>query len=198
MSSSYQLPNDEDLLEILEQLEEGLAEIFASEDPGPDRYDTRRENQKRELMQTLAFYAEEGPAWDPEGKYLCGSCYYRQLMDWGDTPACYIVEGKISMETGSCQFYRYGNPDSESNPLPMKKRYTQEAVNYAERPKAKGFGCFPRCEYGKVAEGKDSDGREIWCGQFGVHVRPKACCAFEDGSDLIQIAAGGHKGEKQK
>src|SRR6266403_2386725 len=173
-----------------------LEEMFAAlnheiPDPGPDDYNTKRENQKRELMQTLAFYAEEGPTWDPEGKYLCGSCYYRQLMDWGDTPACYVVEGKISMEAGSCQFYRYGNPDSEWNPLPMKKKYTQEEANYAERPKVKGFGCFPRCEYGKVAEGKDRDGREIWCGQFGVHVRPKACCAFEDGSDLVQIEAGG-------
>ncbi len=73
----------------------------------------------------------------------------------------------------------------------MKERYSKEAANYAERPKAKGFGCFPRCEYGGVAEGKDKDGREIWCGQFGVHVRAKACCAFEDGKDLVQIEAGG-------
>lgn len=178
-------------------LEEALGELKAStalgkiKDPGPEKYDTRRENEKRELMQQMAFYAEEGPTWDPEGKYLCGSCYFRALMDWGDTPYCYIVEGKVSMEDGSCQFYRYGNPDSEWNPLPMGKKYTKEEANYAERPKVKGFGCYPRCEYASPAEGKDKDGREFWCGQFGVHVRAKACCAFEDGKDLVQISAGG-------
>lgn len=162
--------------------------LAAGQDLGPDHYDTRRENTKRELMQQVAFYAEEGPTFDPEGKYLCGSCYFRALMDWGDTPACYIVDGKISMELGSCQFYRNGNPDSEWNPLPTQKKYTKEEANYAERPKEKGFGCYPRCEYVSVAEGKDSAGREFWCGQFGVHVRAKACCAFENGKDLVQIS----------
>lgn len=172
---------------IIADIEAGLDK----KDPGPDEYDTKRENAKRELMQQMAFYAEDGPTWDPEGKYLCGTCYYRELMDWGNTPACYIVEGKISMETGSCMFYRHGNPDSEWNPLPVLHRYTPSEALYAERPKVKGFGCYPRCEYGSVAEGQDKDGREIWCGQFGVHVRAKACCAFEDGKDLVQIEAGG-------
>ena len=168
-----------------------LDDIFASEDgikdPGPEKYNEKDEARKRELMQQLAFYAEEGPTWDPDGKYLCGTCYYRQVMDWADLPACYIMEGDISLEAGSCQFYRFGNPDSEWNPIPMKEKYTKAAANYAERPKEKGFGCFPRCEYGSTAEGQDKDGREIWCGQFGVHVRPKACCAFEGGKDLVQI-----------
>lgn len=184
--------SDELYLGLKEALEDILAS-YGNDDPGPEKYGTKRENEKRELMKQLAFYAEEGPTWDPEGKYLCGTCYYRQTMDWGDTPYCYILGGddKISLETGSCQFYRYGNPDSEWNPIPMEMKYTKEEANYAERPKEKGFGCYPRCEYGKVAEGKDSDGREIWCGQFGVHVRPKACCSFENGSDLIQIETGG-------
>jgi hypothetical protein len=181
----------------IEELEELFAEFEIAAgadgipDPGPEKYDAKKEDRKRELMRLAAFYAEEGPMWDPEGKYLCGSCYYRVLMDWGVTPACYIVEGKISMEVGSCQFYRHGNPDAESNPLPVKEKYTKEASNYAERPKKKGFGCYPRCEYGAVAEGADPDGREIWCGQFGVHVRPKACCAFEGGEDLVQIEGVG-------
>lgn len=173
----------------LEELEELFAEfeIEASGDPGPENYNSEREDEKRELMAHLAFYAESGPTFDPEGKYLCGTCYYRELMDWGNTPACYIVEGKISMEAGSCMFYRKGDPDSEWNPIPMKKKYTQAEAQYAERPKVKGFGCYPRCEYVSVAQGPDKDGREFWCGEFGVHVRAKACCAFEDGKDLVQI-----------
>jgi hypothetical protein len=175
----------------LDDIHSLLDEIFAADgengDPGPDGYDEKVEATHRELMKQLAFYAEDGSTFDPDGEYLCGTCYYRQVMDWADLPACYIVEGEISLETGSCQFYRLGNPDSEWNPIPMKEKYSKEVANYAERSKEKGFGCYPRCEYGAIAEGKDSDGREIWCGQFRVHVRAKACCAFEDGSDLVQI-----------
>lgn len=196
-------PEDESLLEDivmdLDPKEEPYGTLRAvgihkgpeQKDPGSDKYNFQREEQKRELMQQAAFYAESGPTFDPEGKYLCGSCYYRQLMDWGDTPYCYIVDGKVSMETGSCSFYRHGNPDSEWNPLPTHHRYSKEASGYAERPKVKGFGCYPRCKYGKEAEQKDSDGREYWCLNWGVHVTARACCAFEEGEDLVQIEAGG-------
>ena len=163
-------------------------------DPGPDKYNPGREDSKRKLMAQCAFYDEDGPTFDPEGKYLCGTCYYRQLMDWGDTPACYIVDGKISMETGTCFFYRNGNPDSEWNPLPSHHRYSKEEAGYAESPK-KGFGCYPRCEYADPAEGKDRDGREFWCRNWGVHVRAKACCAFEEHEGMkthfVQIESGG-------
>lgn len=179
--------SDEDVKDILDALNEAVKELSAvgihkgpeQSDPGPDKYNTRRENEKRELMQQCAFYAESGPTFDPEGKYLCGTCYYRQLMDWGDTPHCYIVDGHISMEAGSCNLYRHGNPDSEWNPLPTHHRFSKEQAGYAESPR-KGFGCFPRCEYAAQAEGQDTDGREFWCKNWGVHVRAKACCAFEE------------------
>jgi len=135
-------------------------------------------------MQRIAFYAEEGKSFDPDGKYLCNSCYYRERMDWGDTPACYIVEGKISMEDGSCDRYIHGTPDAEWNPLPMLHKYSQAQAGYAERPKEKGFGCS-RCEYGAKAKKPDSKGRESWCNMFGVHVRPEACCSSHDGKDML-------------
>ena len=65
-----------------------LEEMFAAleqkiPDPGPEEYDKRREDRKRELMQQMAFYTEEGPTFDQQGAYLCGTCYFRQLMDCG-------------------------------------------------------------------------------------------------------------------
>ena len=180
--------SEENLWAIWKDLTGELVPILAGRDPGSDAYNENREDSVRKLMEEMAFYAENGPTWDPDGKYLCGSCYYRKVMDWGATPYCYIVEGGINLETGSCQFYRYGTPDSEWNPIPMKTQYTKEVAQYSERPEVKGFGCFPRCEYGGKAKAPDKDGRDIWCAQFGVHVREKACCAFEDGKDLVQIS----------
>jgi len=154
-------------------------------DPGPDKYNFDSEEEKRKLMAEMAFYAESGPTFDPDGEYLCSSCLYRMVMDWDTLNACYIVSGETKMDVGTCMFYRRGTPDSESNPLPMGIKYSQAEAGYSERPKAKGFGCYPRCGHASVAEGQDKDGRPTWCGQFGVHVQPKACCYFEGGSDLV-------------
>jgi hypothetical protein len=184
------------LKQLKEDTEAAFAKLFGPveaakgegiKDPGPDKYNFDDEDRKRKLMALMAFYDEDGPTFDPEGKYLCGSCYYRQLMDSGDVNACHIVDGETKMDIGTCMFYRFGNPDPEWNPLPMAQKFTRAEAGYSERPQAKGFGCFPRCGHADVAEGPDKDGRGIWCDQFGVHVVPKACCYFEGGKDLVTI-----------
>ena len=148
------------------------------------KFDEKREARIRKNMELMAHYAESGPTFDPDGNYLCGTCYYRQVMDWATLPACYTVSGKISMETGSCAQYVIGNPDSEWNPLPVAERYTQIEAMYGERPEAKGFGCAPRCGWGEPAREKDSEGRTTWCTFFGTRVMDKACCDREGGPDL--------------
>jgi hypothetical protein len=85
------------------------------------------------------------------------------------------------MVAGGCRIYEIGEPMHEK----PAKQYSQVETMYAERPRAKGFGCS-RCEYGAEAKGKDPDGRESWCEEWGMHVRPKACCDQEDGPDLVE------------
>jgi hypothetical protein len=164
--------------------------VFAAKeditDPGPSGYDFAKEDQTRQLMKEAAEYDEQGgPTFDPDGDYLCGTCLFRMLLDSGVSNACWIVQGPISMDTGSCRKYKRGTPEPEKSPLKMAEKYSQVDAGYAERPEAKGFGCFPRCGHASIAEGQDRDGRPTWCGQFGVHVQPKACCFFEGGKDLV-------------
>jgi hypothetical protein len=170
---------------VNEDVETMLASVGRQkEDTG--EYDEKKEDRIREAMQNLAHYAEFGPTFDPEGKYLCGSCYYRMVMDWATLDRCYLVIGETRMEDGGCAIYQIGNPDSEYNPLPILKQYSQAEAMYAERPEAKGFGCS-RCEYNpQEAKKPDSKGRKGWCQFFGVHVEPLACCDREDGPDLVE------------
>ena len=135
------------------------------------------EDSIREWMKTWVAYAEDGPSFDPAGKYLCGTCSVRIKPD-----KCAPMSGVISFETGSCRMYVHG-PDKVATEL-YKHQLTQIEAQYGERPKAKGFGCS-RCEYGSKAE-KPVDGRPSWCSYFNVHVQPLACCAMNEGPDSIQ------------
>ena len=138
--------------------------------------DELKEKAIRDYATTIGFYAESGPLFDPEGKYLCGRCCFRLLPK-----ACDTVSGKISMQVGSCMQWRKGEPVG----LKVKAKLTQIEAGYAERPTAKGFGCS-RCEYGSEAKKADSKGRPSWCSFWGMHVTPFACCMHEDGKDLVE------------
>jgi hypothetical protein len=170
-------------------IQAGIQELIASVNgasgnprkPIPDTgdYDELHEKAVRDLATRIGYYAEHGPLFDPEGKYLCDDCCLRD-----EPKACTHVSGKISMDTGSCMLYTIGSPIN----LPVGQKLTQIEANYAERPKAKGFGCS-RCGWYKQAKKADKDGRPAWCGWWGMHVIPFACCFAEGGPDM-KVAPG--------
>lgn len=156
------------------------------------------EESIRRMMTKLAYYAESGDTFDPEGNYLCGTCRLRVAPKEGeDRGKClWVNEGKsgISMGSGSCDMYKHGlvafGPE-----MALEHKFSQVDAGYAERPKEHGFGC-KRCEYAESAK-KDADGRELVCKNFetdGVrpHIQPKACCMAHDGYDMVLAP-----GEKQ-
>jgi hypothetical protein len=143
------------------------------EDTG--EYNELKEEAVRSLAQFIGYYAEEGPLFDPEGKYLCADCCLRD----GKT-ACTHVSGKISMQTGSCMIWIVGEPIN----LQVGQKLTQIESNYVERPKSKAFGCS-RCGWAKEAKKPDNDGRGLWCSWWGCRVRSMACCLAESGPDLV-------------
>jgi hypothetical protein len=156
-----------------EILAEGKKPVF--EDPGANGYDEQQEKLVREVMTLVADYAEDGVKFDPEGRYLCGSCCMRVVPD-----RCSHVSGAISMTDGSCAKWVIGQ---QSWPVQIVQ-WSQEEADYAERPEAKGFGCS-RCGHGSPAQQPDGEGRSIWCNRFGTRVQYLACCAEEGGEDMI-------------
>ncbi len=149
-------------------------------------FDPEHETGVRDMITELAYYAEDGPTYDPSGCYLCGTCSMR-IMPGG----CTHVTGLISMDTGGCQVYMIGPSIGVEHSLPEKM--SQREINYGERPAARGFGCYPRCEYGEMALDSNSrqDGRTTWCRFWGTHVKPLACCFMHDGPDLIDAPEEG-------
>jgi len=163
-----------DLRQAIKQLCASAAVVKAAE--GVAASNDLKESAIRDYATSIGFYAESGPTFDPKGKYLCGTCCFRL-----GEKACDLVSGKISMTTGSCMMWRIGEPVG----LKVKQKLTQIEAQYAERPKAKGFGCS-RCEYGQKAEKPDAQGRESWCTFWQMHIKPPACCFREDGPDLVE------------
>lgn len=163
-------------------LKQAIKDLCASADadlpPIADtgKYDETKEVAVRDFATTIGFYAESGPLFDPDGKYRCGECCFRD-----GTTACDIVSGKISMTIGSCMCWRIGEPVS----LKVQEKLTQIESMYSERPKTKQFGCA-KCEYGGEAKKADSAGRPSWCTYWGMHIVPLACCFREDGKDLVE------------
>ena len=152
----------------------------------PKVADEAQEKKLRTLIEGQANYAESGPTFDPKGEYLCGACSLRE-----GTNQCWRVIGPISFTAGSCSLWT-----TETKPSRRVPKISQGEARYAERPKAKGFGCFPRCEYGSRAKEADSEGRKIWCGFWGLHVMAAACCSEEDGDDLT-LAPGESKSQSE-
>lgn len=144
------------------------------EDTG--NYDEEHEKHLREELKLWADYAEDGPTFDPEGKYLCESCDMRKAPD-----QCIRVEGPIKFEEGGCRIYVFGE-EPETGDMPRK--LTQIQAMYSERPQSKAFGCS-RCEYSAEAKKKDSDGRPSWCRFWGLHIVPSACCMMNDAVDDV-------------
>jgi len=140
------------------------------------KYDELKEAAIRDFATTVGFYAEAGELFDPDGKYLCGDCCFRD-----GTRSCDTTNGDISFTLGSCFMWRRGAPVG----LKVKEKLTQIEAMYCERPEAKGFGCS-RCEYGAKAKKPDSAGRLSWCNWWGMHIVPNACCFREDGKDLVE------------
>jgi hypothetical protein len=136
-------------------------------------YNELKEKAIRDLASKIGYYAESGPLFDPEGKYLCSTCHMRT-----EPKACTTVSGTISMQTGSCMIWMIGEPTNIS----VGQKLTQIESNYAERPK--GFGCA-RCGWYKQAKKPDGDGRPGWCSWWGIHAVPLACCFAESGKDLV-------------
>ncbi len=173
----------------LVNIDQGIAEIVGQAkkgypDPGQDGYDPKKEKMVREMMGQLAFYSEDtdSPIYDPEGLYICEDCNMALKPN-----GCTHVSGNISMVDGGCQIWKRGEQMGKEDQLPIK--ISQLEANYGERPEAKGFGCFPRCQYADKAKGVDEEGRSVWCGYWGVHVMPKACCFEHSGKDLV-VAPG--------
>lgn len=158
------------------------------------------EDQIRQMMTELAHYAEDGETYDPAGDYLCGTCRLRMMPETAgeDRGKClWVLEGTsgISMGTGSCDMYKHGlapfGPEME-----LAHKFTQTDAGYAERPKAKGFGCA-RCEYAEKAPKEDAEGRELVCRNYEIdklkpHIEPKACCQAHNGPDMV-VAPGEKK-----
>jgi hypothetical protein len=142
-------------------------------------YDEEHEAEIRGMITQLAYYAESGDTYDPNGRYLCGSCSMRLPPD-----RCTHVRGRVSMAEGGCQIYVRGEPIGEGAALIAK--LPQALVNYEERPVGKGFGCYPRCRWGEIAKRPDSAGRVAWCKLWGLHVEPTACCFAQDADDAVR------------
>jgi len=138
------------------------------------KYDELHEKAVRDIAEKIGYYAEAGPLFDPEGKYLCDDCCLRE-----EPKACSHVSGVISMEIGSCMMWMIG----DAIHLPVGQKLTQIEANYAERTKSKAFGCS-RCGWYSKAKKSDSEGRPAWCAWWGIHVTPFACCIAESGPDL--------------
>jgi hypothetical protein len=136
-------------------------------------YDELKESAIRDFATSVGYYAEKGPLFDPDGKYLCGECCFRE-----EPHSCDLVSGRILMKIGSCMMWRIGQPVG----LKVKKKLSQIEAGYAERGKSKAFGCS-RCEYGSKAKKADSNGRPSWCGFWGMRIVPLACCFQEAGPD---------------
>lgn len=149
-------------------------------DPGLQGYNLNQEYMTRQIMNNAAAYAEGGETFDPEGKYLCGSCIMRLAPD-----QCTHVDGTISMLDGSCNLYVYGGDNAFADWYQLPTKISQQDAGYAERSEAKGFGCFPRCGRAVFAEAPDPDGRDVWCGFWGTHVISTACCIMESGPDMV-------------
>lgn len=159
--------------------EEVCREVMAAKEgkkfEEPDQYDEAQEQLVRELITQVADYAEEGVKFDPSGKYLCNDCQMKIMPD-----RCSHVSGEISMTDGSCEKWLIG---PQSWPIQIVQ-WTQKEANYAERPKAKGFGCS-RCGHGSKAREVDAQGRAVWCDRFGARVQSLACCDEEGGEDMV-------------
>jgi hypothetical protein len=140
------------------------------------KYDFTKEKAIRAIAEKIGAYAESGPTFDPGGRYLCGTCCFRDGKS-----ACTHVSGKISMVIGSCFIWFIGEPINQA----VGEKLTQIESMYSERPKAKGFGCS-RCSMASKAKKVDTDGRPSWCDFWGMHVQPKACCFMENGPDLVE------------
>lgn len=153
------------------------------EDTG--QYDEEHEDHLRSELEVWADYAEDGPTFDPEGKYLCGTCDMRMGED-----NCMRVVSPIDFETGGCRIYVHGEEPEEGEAMPQK--LTQIEAAYTERPEVKGFGCG-RCMYGGEAKQEDSDGRKGWCSFWGCHVQTLACCFKNTGDDDVLAPVKGSK-----
>ena len=155
-------------------------------DPGD--YNEAQETEMRARMNQFNHYSEAGdPTYDPSGMYLCRTCIYRDGQDMDAVPPhCQIVAGDISLRTGSCDMYRYGDPSPWAHTEAAdSSKVSKEKSGYQERPVTKGFGCL-RCMYGNMAKYVDRAGRTMWCSKFGCHVQPLACCAANEGRDSIK------------
>jgi len=138
-------------------------------------YDEEHESHLRNELVIWANYAESGPTFDPDGKYLCESCDMRKGTD-----QCMRVHGPISFSDGGCRIYVYGKEAENEADMPTK--LTQLEATYSERPKEKAFGC-KNCEYSAEAKKPDSAGRPSWCKFWGIHIIPTACCFRNDSED---------------
>lgn len=146
----------------------------------PKIYNPKQEDSIRRLMEETENYAESGPTFDPEGRYLCGSCIYRS--DDSDRTDCAVLDEHVSNIHGSCHQYYRGSALGKK--LDFFPKGTYEETGYGERPKSKGFGCA-RCGMAEKANKTDSKGRTLWCNGFHCHVQSRACCRQESGPDLI-------------
>jgi hypothetical protein len=161
------IPVEDIQASIIEAVADVVHDITASTD----------ENKIRDWMKTWVAYAEDGPSFDPEGKYLCGTCAVRIKPD-----KCAPMSGQISFSTGSCRLYVHGPDVVETKPYPHQ--LTQIEAQYGEKPKTKAFGCT-RCKYMSETS-PDSEGRWLMCNYFGVHVKSLACCAMNESQDSIE------------
>lgn len=162
----------------------------------PDRgeYNEAEERDIRAQMERTANYAEIGPTYDPSGKYLCQDCRFRLPTDLDKYNAqCNTVEGLISLVTGSCDKFEFGDWSADDMLLTLTDqslmhgagKLTKEAAGYQERPISKAFGCL-RCTHGARAKYMDKEGRRVWCREFGTHVSQTGCCGAHEGTDSIK------------
>lgn len=162
-------------VETPERGEDGL--ILEPEDSEPETLIA--ENHARERFAKKANYADgivgDGNTVDPEGRYNCGRCNQAEGTD-----CLFWNLSNLDLEAGSCRSYEFvdaGDPERQLR-LGGTQAEAVMAASYGVAKNGVGFGCS-RCPLQqKSKRGEDSYGRDLWCGEGGFRVFPRACCEF--------------------
>jgi hypothetical protein len=138
-------------------------------DFSPERETVEQHNRDRAAAK--ADYADpytgNTRTFDPHGDYRCGTCNQEDKAD-----CLLVVIQQVDEQAGSCGKYEVKCAGDAEMHL---KRLSLDQAGYAIAANGKGFGCH-RCPKGSKAFQPDSQGREIFCGDWDCRVFWNACC----------------------
>lgn len=167
--SSHGSPN-KTLSRVITSPKRGSDNLFVQpREVGPDREMVEQHNRDRAAAK--ADYADpftgNARTFDISGNYRCGDCNQEHESD------CELVQvDPVDVGAGSCGKFEVkcaGDPEIHL------KRLTVITAGYAIAKNGVGFGCH-RCPLGSPAYQADSQGRNIYCGEWEARVFWNACC----------------------